>query len=313
MNTVISYNLRLSQNHHWSLIGFDGTHQWLQKLSTILMLKQSHQYYKNRIYYFQNKVEDSSLENILIKIQKTMDEQPPMDGWYNINLRKLTLWHHPFHNSTICILHENQNKILEYSQMYSSLRPVYETIITQGGFPLHGAFAVKENMGVILAAPSGTGKSTCSKRFPHPWNSLCDDEIVLVKQNVGFVGHPFPTWSNFITGQSNNPFNIQKKAPISSVFFLEQGSRDEFNPVSTAEAAVRLCEASLQICKSRVRCYDIDKKKKLNQQIFSNAYIMAKTLPCFVLRATLDGCFWEHIEKVLSKNNYLCIQDKYKS
>ena len=48
---------------------------------------------------------------------------------------------------------------------------------TRGEVLLHGALAEKDGIGVILAAPGGTGKTTASDRLLAPWRSRCDEQM----------------------------------------------------------------------------------------------------------------------------------------
>jgi hypothetical protein len=41
-------------------------------------------------------------------------------------------------------------------------------------------------------------------------------------------------------------------------------------------------------------------KRQWTMRAFENACVMAKTVPAFRLRLTLDGRFWEEVEKALT-------------
>ena len=95
---------------------------------------------------------------------------------------------------------------------------------TCGGILLHGALADWNGLGVILAAPGGTGKTTASNRLPAPWKSLSDDLTLIVRDSQkNYWAHPWPTWSRFLWGGSGGEWNVQKAVPLGGIFFLTFG------------------------------------------------------------------------------------------
>ncbi len=90
---------------------------------------------------------------------------------------------------------------IQVIQMWTALSPVFDAAQDSGGLLFHAALAELNGSGVLIIGPSGAGKSTCSRRLPVPWRSLCDDEVLIVRDSPGqYHAHPFPTWQELIRG-----------------------------------------------------------------------------------------------------------------
>src|SRR4030067_269672 len=113
-----------------------------------------------------------------------------------------------------------------------------------GGVLIHGALAERDGIGVILAAPGGTGKTTASNRLPVPWRSLCDDTTLVVRNPQGnYWAHPWPTCSCFLEGESGGTWDVQKAVPVKGIFFLVQAGEDRVDRGGAGEAVGLLGES----------------------------------------------------------------------
>ena len=84
-------------------------------------------------------------------------------------------------------------KILFIRVMSFGTRAVDWESLYRGGLPFHATLLEYQGQGIILAAPGGTGKSTCSRRVPPPWRACCDDEVLVVEgPGRPLPGTPFP-------------------------------------------------------------------------------------------------------------------------
>ena len=98
----------------------------------------------------------------------------------------------------VCVLPELMGDDGHYVQLIQLSMVIAREAQSLGGVLLHGALAERDGIGVILAAPGGTGKTTASERLPSPWQSLCDDVTLVVRDTKGnYCAHPWPTWSRF--------------------------------------------------------------------------------------------------------------------
>lgn len=136
--------------------------------------------------------------------------------------------------------------------------------------------------------------------MPDYWNPLGDDEALVVYDHENeYRVHPFPTWSEYLWKSSNKSWNVQYSVPVCAIFFLEQAESDEVIPLGDGMAAVSINQSATQVSRKFWRRLDNDTKRPLATLQFHNACMMAKTIPCFTLRQSLNGRFWEEIEKTL--------------
>lgn len=193
----------------------------------------------------------------------------------------------------------------KFMAVLNALLPVYRQSIDLGGLLVHSGLAEWNGRGVLLAAHSGTGKSTCCRRLPDHWQPLCDDEaLVVLDRKNNYRVHPFPTWSEYLWEKSGRTWDVQHSVPLASIFFLEQSTSDGIEPLGQAKAAVRLHASANQICFKFSHILNIEEQKKLRCQLFNNACEMVKKIPAYRLHVSLHGKFWTEIEQVLDQETH---------
>lgn len=169
---------------------------------------------------------------------------------------------------------------------------------TRGGVLLHGALAERDGIGVILAAPGGTGKTTASDRLPAPWRSVCDDTTLVVRDSQGnYWAHPWPTWSRFLGEQSGGTWDVQTAVPLRAVFFLSQAGEDRVEPVGPGHAVSLLVECTKQASHLMARDLRPEETRALHLERFNNLCDLARIVPAHVLHISLTGDFWQEIEQ----------------
>ena len=294
--------MHLSSSFEYTFNACNGASPWLREFSHILQLSETQNKSQNNIWYWKQIKKKDSFDEILFSIQKECDHHLPDSQWELQDFRCLAFYTHPDASDLICVLNEPVNETIKYIQMYRSLQPIYKKLLNAGCLPVHAACANLSGKGIIIAAPGNTGKSTCSRRLPTPWKSLCDDETLIMKHEKGFYLHPFPTWSDYFEQRTPSVFPVEKSTPCSALFFLEQGTQDQVTLLPKSEATVRLCEAAKQMCNGRLRSHkkeDTEYTKMMYMQIFNTACVITKDIPAYQLQATKNGRFWEHIESIL--------------
>jgi len=170
----------------------------------------------------------------------------------------------------------------------------------RGGVLIHGALAERKGIGVILAAPGGTGKTTASHRLPAPWRSLCDDATLVVRDPQGkYWAHPWPTWSRILDTGSAGPWDVQNAVPVQGIFLLDQAVEDRVERVGPGHAASLLAESVGQV--SALMAWDLSQKelRTLHLERFDNLCALARALPVHILHLSLTGAFWQEIEQAL--------------
>lgn len=294
------YRMQLGNDQKWHIQATEGVKSWLEKLADIMELKRWEQNGLPRlILTCREPGEESCREPISLLNSETTVALPP-NGWKCQNLVWLQLWSHRAVPDIICEMGPQKGKEQDILRMRLSLQPIYQRTQDSGGFPFHAALVERDGKGVLLAAPRNTGKSTCCRRLPAPWHTLCDEESLIVRNvQQQYLAHPFPTWSDYLTGRSERTWNTQHHLPLSAIFFLEQADADEVIPVGEGEAAASMCQSAMQVC---YRYWsDLDRKgsRTLKKGLFKNACELARVIPAFKLRVSLEGRFWEKIESVL--------------
>jgi hypothetical protein len=206
-------------------------------------------------------------------------------------------------NTFTCLVPPALNKdILANQLLRLSLYFVRETQRC-GGFLLHGALAVKNGWGLILAGPGRVGKTTASRRLPSSWGSLSDDATLVVCDEQGaYWAHPWPTWSNFMSGSPGGTWDVSHAVPLKAIFFLQQEQQDRVEPVTPGQAICLLVELTEHTSWSMAHGQGRDAARKLRLQRFENICSLAQSMSCYHLHLSLEGSFWEEIEQVVNIN-----------
>ncbi len=171
----------------------------------------------------------------------------------------------------------------------------------RGGVLIHGALAERDGMGVILAAPGGTGKTTASNRLPAPWRSLCDDTTLVVRDPQGnYWAHPWPTWSRFLDGGPGGVWDLQSAVPLKGIFVLAQAVEDRVERVGPGHAVSMLVECVGQVSRFMVPGLCKEDVRALHLERFNNLCALARIVPAHVLHISLTGAFWQEIEQALA-------------
>jgi len=170
----------------------------------------------------------------------------------------------------------------------------------KGGILIHGALAERNGIGVILTAPSGTGKSTASNRLPAPWRSLCDDATLVVRDQQGsYWAHPWPTWSRFQDDGSGGSWDVQKAVPLKGIFFLTQAFEDRIERVGSGQTVSLLGKCVGQVSRFMTAGLSKEERHALHMEQFNNICALSRDIPIHLLHISLTGAFWEQIEKEL--------------
>lgn len=189
-----------------------------------------------------------------------------------------------------------------YETFIQMMKIIYRGVLNRNGLFLHGALAERKGSGVILAGPSGVGKTTASIRLPSPWRSLSDDLTLVVRDDQGrYWGHPWPGWSFFWDrNKSGRKWDSSYAVPLKGLFFLAQAPEDKAESIGTGRATGMLLETAKQ-ASGRLDARSSDEDLlSMNLQLFNNACIMAKSIKSFTLNVSLNGQFWNEMDLALN-------------
>ncbi len=150
---------------------------------------------------------------------------------------------------------------------------------------------------MLIAAAGGTGKSTCARRVPPPWHPLCEDSVLLVPVANQYYAHPLPTWSDFLIRNLMDKKRVANRfVPVSALWFLEHSKKDEPLILGKGESATRFYQSAIQMSNTCLRKADNeDILREWHGSLFNRCCNAVSTFSCGVLKATLDGQFWECI------------------
>jgi SynChlorMet cassette protein ScmC len=292
------YLLQLADGQGWEFVASQGAESWVERLASIMRLQPCPANGHPKLVFMRKSLDRDWWRDPVARLTPTLDL--PEKGWTAHDLRSLQLWGHDEAPDVICEMGDDDDPELDIVRMWLALAPVYNRTLESGGLPLHAALVERKGTGLLLLAPGGTGKSTCYRRIPPPWKALCDDLTLMVKDgDTQYRIHPFPTWSNYLWKTSELTWDVQQHLPLSGLFFLEQGATDEAIPIGQGQASILITESAEQICQAAWRNLIPEEERRLKEQLFENACALARAMPTFRLRVSLEGRFWEEMERVL--------------
>lgn len=203
-------------------------------------------------------------------------------------------WNNPPNFKSKILLMPENTEIVGY--YLSTL--IGHLMLHSGGILVHGALAEVNGMGVIMAGPSGVGKSTASSRLSAPWRSMSDEATLIVRKTSGeYWAHPMPTWSKVIESGLDNSWKVPEAVPLKNIFILEQGQEDKVIPIGSGQATCTLLECANEYFFGRPSFMSPNEIRTSNLKKWENVSALVRSIPVSILRATLTGQFWKEIER----------------
>jgi SynChlorMet cassette protein ScmC len=295
---LMTYYLRLGNGKDWAFCADAQTRPWLETLACAMGMEAGTGPYERRIVF--ERIEVARGEPFLAALKRSHVGSLPTREWSIRGFQGIVLYEHAELEDIICGLYASTTVWGRINQMRCSLFPVFTGAMASGGLPIHGALIEIDGSGIILAGPSGIGKSTACRRLPHPWRVLGDDLTLLVRNGAAvFRAHPLPTWSvlgedrTIITCQTNCP------VPLSAAFFLEQAERDEAIPLKRSTSAIAYSSSALEVFRSQYPGFPQDERADVKRTFYGNSASLALSVPAYRLRVSLTGRYWEQVEQVL--------------
>jgi SynChlorMet cassette protein ScmC len=292
------YGLFLHDGNNWWITGNDESIKIVNEFASIMKLEECLPDGLPKLILYRSNHNHSLMSSEL--------NSPNLEaGWKLYNHETTYIWHNTSSGDVISEFKSSRTKIDKYTAMWLSLQPICRKNIQMGGLPFHSGLIEHEGRGILLAATGGTGKSTCCRRLPDHWRLLCDDEVLIIlDNNKKYCVHPLPTWKDYILNnytikREENKWDVQYSVPLSAIFFLEQSEKDEAIPIPTKKVPFFITELAFSVMDKKWINKTDEEKIELVSRIFNNAFDIAKVTPAFHLRVSLNGRFWEEIEKVM--------------
>ncbi|MEK7396169.1 MAG: SynChlorMet cassette protein ScmC [Candidatus Poribacteria bacterium] len=299
-----SYCLHLANGHGWNLVATNGTEQWLSELASIMELKACELNGYPKLIFTNKELDNEAYKEPVYALDMDIQKILPGNGWKSsenskvIDMR-LRFWYHDDVPDKVCYVKQDENYEDSVMRMWGVTHLIYLREQISGGIPFHAGLVELNGQGVLLAAPGGIGKSTCCRRILDPWHAIADDQTLIVRDSQErYVIHPFPTWSNFRSRLPKKSWNVESHFPLSAIFFLQQAQNDEVIRLERGAAAMCINQSSIQAYIAGLTTFDREERKVIQSKTFNNSCELAKVIPAYVLRVSLNGRFWEEIEKV---------------
>ncbi len=294
-----AYGFQLADGSRWELRGDAPVARWLAELYRILACKPL-EGKATHVIHFHGVGELSGFFNETPRFSNSSAK-----GWESFKNGTIhRIWRHPDIPEIHVTLHEAflDHKEIRYINMWSALREIHRYALSRGGTPIHAALGALHGKGFLIAAEGGVGKSTCHGRLRDPWEKLCDDQALILPEKGGkFMVHPLPTWSDHLWRKSRRQWNVERFVPLRAVFFLEQAQTDEAVPLKDpAEAVIKTFKAAKEVWEPAWSKLAGEEKAAQASRLFDNVSRLVRTVQAYRLRATLEGKFWDPLEKVLT-------------
>lgn len=188
----------------------------------------------------------------------------------------------------------------------------------RGGVLLHAALATwpygNVPRGVLFVAPGSTGKSTATRRLPPPWRVLCDDTTLVVRDKRGqYWAHPVPTWSRFYAYNRarGGVWDTQSAVRLGAIFFLSQAATDRVELLESPTCAVALLAESAEQVGRAGRCPPyLSHQCSTHHERLANVEALAHAIPCWRLHLSLNGAFWNHVERAVADRTTGCCAER---
>jgi hypothetical protein len=148
---------------------------------------------------------------------------------------------------------------------------------------IHSSAIVRNGSAALFLAPDEGGKTTVAKNSD-VGTVLCDDQVILRKENGVLIAHGSP-WGSITT-----PF---QKARVGGFFLLEQAERFELIPLDPV--------AVMEYMWKEDRGYRLFLPKQLNIKLFEVLADAHKQAPVYRMRFPRDFVDWDAISAVMVK------------
>jgi len=278
-----SYELVIRNGQRWALEASPDLEDWLQHFARIMMLRELDGRRKSPSWRF-----------------CFQDSDVPLfhgGGWVTSRSRWMSGYAKTDGTDLVTeiIPFDRGDPKEDIVRMMLAIQTLYLAIWPFGGIPVHAALLERDGEAILIAAPGGTGKSTCASRVPPPWQTLCDDTVLLIKAGGVYYAHPLPTWSDFlIRDLYDRRWDVMYAVPVTGIWFLEHGEQDQAVPLGKGQAASLLYQSAVQVSSICLRKENNDDiYAEWHMGLFHRSCDVVSHLSCGILRATLDGSFWE--------------------
>ena len=122
---------------------------------------------------------------------------------------------------------------LPIPQSVELLRPVNQKLMERDTFLMHCSALSYEGKAILIAAHSGTGKSTHARM----WREVFGQKVVMINDDKPFLR--FEEDGLYVFGppwDGKHHLSTNTKAPVCAICFLSRGEEDSIKPMEPQEA-----------------------------------------------------------------------------
>jgi SynChlorMet cassette protein ScmC len=295
------YSLGLASGENLIMTSADGSiAPWLEALAVLLRLKRSPADGNRRVVFVSEEQAREAMGFRAQALSSGADAPGPVYEKAMYGFDPIVIYRRRDTGDTLCIVQHTDTLNSDADKKWLPLYPVLEMALLAGGFPIHAALIEFDGTGVLLAGPSGVGKSTCCSRIPAPWKILCDEEtLVMMDKQGNYRAQPLPTWSECGDARIRRSWDGQRHLPLGGIFFLEKAAEDLCSPMGDGKATALSNYFALQKCRRHWAEIDGRQERVMADRVFSNAVCLSRRVPSYLLRVSRKGRFWDHLRAAL--------------
>ncbi|EQB21628.1 hypothetical protein UNSWDHB_1041 [Dehalobacter sp. UNSWDHB] len=160
-------------------------------------------------------------------------------------------------------------------------------LIQRRGLIIHSSTILWNGEGVMFSAPSGTGKSTHTRR----WRELYDTPILDGDTTACRIVNGIPIVYGLPWCGTSGEF-INSSAPLRAIVFLQQAKENNIKRLDSREAILRLI----------ARCFLRPWSHEVINQYLDTVQEIAEKIECYLLDCLPDSKAVELVKKCLEKN-----------
>jgi SynChlorMet cassette protein ScmC len=296
--------LRLSGSQQWVFIDMLDNVRILAPLWRALHLYPARELTSPIIAILQSPVLGTPVDEIIKQLPSSLQRHWATAQWQPLCIKGTRVWLRPaIFDAIIAIPEElfggNETASLSCRAASAVLFALYQKVMVNGGMPLHSALIRRGKAGFLLVGKSGSGKTTCCRRIPLPWEALADEELVVSRlPRKDYYADPFPNLSDITIRSARVSHGAALRGSrVTALLFLEKGTADAIGPINKAEAAMCLVRAAEEV--SMRDAYDGSSGAALRRIAQMKWAIQCvRDLPTLRLSASLHGAYWMLLEQV---------------
>jgi hypothetical protein len=160
---------------------------------------------------------------------------------------------------------------------YATFLPLFSATM------FHSAGVTLGNKTAIFLAPDEGGKTTVAKQAPPFSSVLCDDQVVLRKQENGVIAYGSP-WGMIV--------DANQAEPLGGLFIIQQAEKFALYPIKP-----RLVFEYLWKEHYAYHCF---LSKDLRIQAFNFLYEICHLVPCYQMQFPKDFVDWDKINRAIN-------------